>query len=182
MHKVYWTGIGSRNTPKHILEQMQEYACNMAKAGLVLRSGGAEGADTAFQLGYMQASALMYPTEAEIYVPWAQFGNVPAMYKRVYQRSLQAQQIARSVHPVYDKLKNAVQLLHERNVHQILGADLNTPSTFVLFYAEEVRGKVKGGTATAVHLARARGIPTINMWNNANWRQEVLQKVLGAPE
>ena len=177
---VYWTGIGSRETPASVLNDMEQYAIELARAGLVLRSGGAQGADTAFYNGYRYArEQLLYPCEAEIYVPWASFAlSVREDWKHIYRRNHTAVTWAKAVHPVYSALKQGVQLLHERNVHQVLGKDLSTKSAFVLFYAQETNGVVKGGTATAVHLARLVGVPTINMYHNPNWRQEVLAKVL----
>lgn len=50
MSKIY-TGIGSRETPPDILELMTKIARFMFKQGFTLRSGGADGADSAFEAG-----------------------------------------------------------------------------------------------------------------------------------
>lgn len=50
MMKIY-AGIGSRKTPKKILEQMRNISSFLAKEGYTLRSGGADGADSAFEDG-----------------------------------------------------------------------------------------------------------------------------------
>jgi len=65
------TIIGSRMTPLHILAIMQVLSKYFYKSGWILRSGGADGADT--------AGATHYPVNdplREIYVPWKNFNNV----------------------------------------------------------------------------------------------------------
>ena len=48
---LYYAGIGSRETPDHVLETMASAAQYLGKEGFTLRSGGAKGADTAFDQG-----------------------------------------------------------------------------------------------------------------------------------
>ena len=45
----YYTGIGSRETPKDIMQLMSKLAYKLASEGYILRSGAAQGADTAFE-------------------------------------------------------------------------------------------------------------------------------------
>jgi predicted Rossmann fold nucleotide-binding protein DprA/Smf involved in DNA uptake len=45
---MIYAGIGSRETPKEVLKSMTNYAKELSATGWVLRSGGADGADTAF--------------------------------------------------------------------------------------------------------------------------------------
>ena len=47
----YYAGVGSRSTPMHIQKLFEEIAATLAQNGYVLRSGGAEGADVAFERG-----------------------------------------------------------------------------------------------------------------------------------
>jgi hypothetical protein len=56
-------------------------------------------------------------------------------------------------------------LLHARNACQILDLDLCHPVKFVSCWAEPIgkKGKVKGGTGTAVALALHFGIDVINL-------------------
>ena len=49
----YFAGIGSRETPQDILKLMTKSAYRLEQLGYVLRSGGARGADKAFELGVM---------------------------------------------------------------------------------------------------------------------------------
>ena len=47
----FYTGIGSRQTPKDILNLIEDVAFKLASKGYILRSGAAKGADTAFEDG-----------------------------------------------------------------------------------------------------------------------------------
>ena len=47
----YYAGVGGRETPAHVLNLMTRIAQGLAKVGGILRSGGARGADTAFEAG-----------------------------------------------------------------------------------------------------------------------------------
>ena len=60
----YYTGIGSRTTPEHILKLMTKIGKYLALNGYVLRSGGANGADTAFEIGCDEGKGVK-----EIFIP-----------------------------------------------------------------------------------------------------------------
>lgn len=63
MNKIY-AGIGSRKSPKDQINVMIKLAQVLGKARFILRSGGADGADLAFEYG---ASLVKGPME--IYLP-----------------------------------------------------------------------------------------------------------------
>ena len=169
---MIYTGIGSRETPKEVLEVMFKCGRYFGQLGFTLRSGKAQGADTAFEEGVYQVNGSM-----EIYIPWKTFtGNRIPSKTLCIQPSKESMTIAESIHPAWERCSQGAKLLHNRNVYQVLGKDLNTPSNFVLYWAEVKYGRVQGGTATAVNLAISRGIPTINM-NSDNWKLE-LRKLL----
>ena len=48
---MYYAGIGSRETPKVVCDMMYKIGAAHADLGLTLRSGGAIGADIAFERG-----------------------------------------------------------------------------------------------------------------------------------
>ena len=48
---IYYAGIGSRKTPNEVLSLIVEIAEYFARMGFILRSGGADGADSAFAAG-----------------------------------------------------------------------------------------------------------------------------------
>ena len=148
-----YTGIGSRATPIDIQRQMTDYAKRLSLFGYVLRSGGAEGADTAFEIGAVRK---------EIYLPWKNFNDNDSQHYDVDDRALE---IAKDIHPNWNACSEGARKLHGRNVYQVLGKDLNSPSEFVVFWAEEEAGEVRGGTRTAVELAKQHDIPTYNLFN-----------------
>lgn len=164
----YYAGIGSRETPKEVLEYMEELAIRLEKQGYILRSGGAGGADTAFEKGVSE------PDMKEIYLPWSGFGYIEKKYhnpdKGYYAlQNLgleeEAKTIAGRLHPAWGACSRGAKSLHSRNIHQILGQDLKSPSKFVIAYAVvDNNGRAKGGTAMAISLADMRGIPVYNLY------------------
>ena len=63
---MFYAGIGSRKCPPEILFLMTASAEKLAQRGYTLRSGGASGADSAFEAG---------ATRKEIYLPWRGFNS-----------------------------------------------------------------------------------------------------------
>lgn len=168
----YYTGIGSRETPDHIKQIMIELARTLARRGMVLRSGGAPGADDAFEQGA--------PNDRQrIYIPWNGFqdrvhGSDGALDpSKAFSRELYAKatDIASRHHPGWHNMKPAVKKLMTRNVFQLLGDDLETPSRFVWCWAPQPKFDkqdklidVSGGTGLAVRLAATYGVPAYNMF------------------
>lgn len=181
----YYTGIGSRETPGAILDIMQACAVKLGEQGWTLRSGGADGADNAFELGWLgwYANETPWPQEprVEIYIPWygfnkhdrdGLFGGVfgpQDIPDRLWKR---AARIAEEIHPAWARLGQGAKKLHSRNVFQVLGKNLDTPSKFVLCYAKlDKRGEPKGGTRTAIKIAQEYGVEVINLYEDANIRR-----------
>lgn len=151
-----YAGIGSRATPPGIQTLMTQFAIAMSTRGFVLRSGGAAGADKAFEAGAPVA-------RREIYLPWGKPNEGEYLLDPdVYN---QAEAMAGLVHPAWDKCNATVRKLHARNVCQVLGRRLDSPSMMVVYWAPEdiPNGKVQGGTATAIMIARQNNIPTYNL-------------------
>lgn len=156
----YYTGVGSRSTPDDILGLMEQTARALSEDGWVLRSGGADGADTAFESGASQSN---------IFIPWPGFKDYedPAREKP----AARAYTIVSDVHPAWYKLSNPAQKLHARNAHQVLGEDLETPSSFLICWTPDGAGCIEdcsedtGGTATAIRLADRLDIPIKNLAN-----------------
>ena len=146
-----YAGIGSRSTPPEIQDQMTMAATQLSYHDLILRSGGADGADAAFERG-------AEPGKKEIFLPWRGFNRNPSPLCTPLQ---EAYDIAAHYHPVWDKLSDAVRRIMARNSHQILGASLNDPVLFVLCWTPNGIGE--GGTGQAMRIAEAHGIPIFNM-------------------
>ena len=164
---LYYTGIGSRSTPPDICSLMTKCAKRFHELGFILRSGGASGADQAFQRGCSG--------KAEIFLPSPDFQEeFQAKFppeKTIYRLSSQALKLASETHPAWDRCTPYARLLHARNTYQVLGEDLNTPTLLVLCWTPEGEEKESqctirtGGTATAIRLADRRGIPVFNLYN-----------------
>lgn len=167
-----YTGVGSRNTPGPRCRLMSFVAQYLAQLGWTLRSGGADGADWAFEDGALRVLETRHSPQLEIYLPWAGFGgrhDVPCdrMIDALPNHEV-AKLIAKKIHPAKDRLKPSHLNLHGRNAYQILGVELADPSDYVLYYAEpDDKGSVKGGTRTAVELGRLLNIPEINLYDDA---------------
>jgi len=134
--KRYYAGIGSRETPAAFQALMGRIAHFLYDKGYTLRSGGATGADTAFEVGVRDDSM------KEIYLPWKRFNNHPS---QLYKVSEEAMWLGAAVHPAWDNLSLNGKLLIARDGYQVLGLDLKTPSDFVICWTEG--GRMKGGTA-----------------------------------
>lgn len=152
----YYAGIGSRETPPEILHLMTKIATKLEKDGFTLRSGGADGADNAFSLGC---------TNKQLFVPWDGFNNLPMTFQIPHEAS----NIARIFHPGWDRLSVGAKKLMARNVMQVLGPDLNTPSNFVICWtkdgciSEDQRTNKTGGTGQAIAIASRYSIPVFNL-------------------
>lgn len=159
-----YAGIGSRETPEADLKILTNIGYALAKRGWILRSGGADGADTAFELGSDSIfdSDYLKPREPhylkEIYLPWKKFNGHTSELWRVEHTALV---LAASIHPAWGVMGHGGKLCHARNCYQILGYELNDPVDLVICWTLD--GKVQGGTRTAIKLAESRGIPVINL-------------------
>ena len=127
--KATYAGIGSRETPGAILDQMEQLGRSLAEQGLVLRTGNCTGADQAFQRGANSIN----PKLVELCLPWPGYEAASIrLGNAVHTPSRQAYAIAAQYHPAWHKCRPAMQALHARNVQIILGAELAQPVEFVL--------------------------------------------------
>ncbi len=126
---------------------MRDIARDLAGRGYVLRSGGANGADLAFESGAGDAT--------EIFVPWPHFNG--CAHGILPPDPAAAMALAAAHHPGWRRCSPAARAIHARNVCIVLGGDLATPSDFVICWTPD--GRASGGTGQAVRVARAHGIP-----------------------
>ena len=156
---MFYTGIGSRETPKFIGAYMTHAAQVLDSVGYILRSGAANGADTFFEQG---------AKNKHIFLPWKGF-NKNASTR--YQISDEALALASEHHPAWDKLSEPARKLMGRNCYQVLGVELDTPSDFVLCWTPDgceshlKRTSKTGGTGLAISLASKLSIPIYNLAN-----------------
>lgn len=171
----YWTGIGSRKTPDDIQLMMRLIAKQLTDMGWILRSGGAEGADTACYDGCFLSDNVQNALP-NVYISWDGMDNHRETLfndpgKGIYNAKQYptwdaAKEIAFGIRGSFERLGWRGIAHHTRNVFQIQGHDLVTYTRFVLCWAEPrgKRNQVRGGTATAVKLAIELGIEVINLY------------------
>lgn len=171
-----YTGVGSRETPNDILELMESVGFALASQGWTLRSGGAVGADQAFEKGMFRYAGLdgNYGwTPAQIYLPWDGYEghyrqthgglNILPSGIRLGDERI-AEGMAMAIHPAWEACKQGARKMHTRNVFQVLGTTLDLPSKMLIAWTRLDRnGKPKGGTATAINLAIDNGVETFNL-------------------
>lgn len=147
---MIYTGIGARSTPKEVLNAFEYLGEELAKRNIILRSGGAEGADSAFEKGCDKING-----PKEIYLPWKNFNEKKdGIYQ--YEFCEKAFSLAKQYHPNFDLLSKGGKALMARNSYQVLGLDLETPTNFIICYTEN--GKGQGGTGQALRIAKEYGI------------------------
>ncbi len=154
---MIYAGIGARKTPGNILHAMIQVGTYMAAEGHVLRSGGAPGADHAFEIGCDFNRGGNTAHLKKIYLPWERFENHNSTRCGV---SREAMDVAALFHPGWSHLGQSARLLMGRNSYQILGTDLKTKADFVVCWT--LGGQIIGGTGQALCMALFYEIPVIN--------------------
>jgi len=159
----FFAGIGSRTTPQKTIADMEQFGYLACKY-IGLRSGAAPGADAAFERGCVNCNG-----PAEIFLPWQGFNGSRST---LFPPTEKAMEIAATIHPYFQHMKRPGKLLISRNMHQILGADLNTPVEFVICWTKDgcetstgYTPSITGGTGSAIALASKLDIPVYNLYN-----------------
>lgn len=161
MTKKFYTGVGSRSTPEDVLNKMLDLAGILENLDWTLRSGGQpKGADGAFYHGVKS------DLNRVIYKPthWFKRDNEPKILDKAYE-------IAAKHHPVWDKLPFYAKKLMARNVHAVLGDNLDDPSLFVVCWTpdgmnnKKPRTRESGGTGHTLSVAIEYGIKIYNLKN-----------------
>lgn len=158
----YYAGIGSRETPRAVLREFWRLGRDLAHRGMTLRSGGADGADSAFEGGCDSVNG-----PKQIFLPWDGFqgrheDRTPD--RRVYVGvGPQALDLAGGIHPAWKSCSRGARALHARNGYQVLGPKLDTPVDFVICWTKHGLGQ--GGTGQAIRIALDRGIRVYDVGN-----------------
>lgn len=162
-----YAGIGSRKTPQTVLRDMTKLAFLLSNEGWLLRSGGAKGADQAFELGGELMCESIRPQTVIINGTTSQPNHIPD----------KAFEIAQEIHPKWHACHPYAKLLMARNMQQILGQNLDSRVRFVVCWtpdgceADATRSRVTGGTGQAISLASSLDIPVFNLANNDRLEQ-----------
>ena len=170
----FYTGVGSRETPSEVLQVMTDLAYALASEDWVMRSGGADGADTAFLDGveqWVDMSGLRSRLFAEVYLPWDRFNQGKHNRRSpgvdwYHEATAEAVEISARVWDGWgqrpknwDDLTFPTKALMSRNVHQVIGPACNCPSTMVVCWTPdgvnvgEDTSHETGGTGHAIRVA-----------------------------
>lgn len=168
----YYTGGGSRRTPKEILRLMSSIARELEKRGYILRTGGSPGAEESF------GSAV---NNKIIYLPWYGFNKKKDGKHHI---SREAYDIARKFHPAWYACNISIRRLLAMNVHQLLGDNCDEPSKFLICWtpdgAENKITKDTGSTSQLIRIAVGYGIPIYNFRNKDSidrFQEEIFRKL-----
>lgn len=149
----YYAGIGSRSTPIEIQTVMKNIATILERKGYILRSGGALGADKAFQSGVIN------PNNCDIFLASDTL-------------SQQAIDSVHKYHPMPKALSSYAFKLMARNYYQIKGkTEDSIPSYCVICWtpdgctSHQERTIKTGGTGQAISIASESGITVYNLAN-----------------
>lgn len=160
----------------------------LEKFGWKLRSGGASGADSAFERGVWSAA------NKAIYLPGPTFNGRRAGRGGCHDATtlpgwLKAVATVNQYHPDPRRLSNMGRKLMARNAMQVLGPNLDRPADFVICWTPG--GLITGGTGQALRIAKDHGIHVLNLGGGeglntlTEWltktREEALAKALQGP-
>lgn len=168
-------GIGSRsmkdNAEAHSLFRKTFNAFDSLNSDdfhVILRSGGAEGADSIAEHSFSG--------EKQIILPWKGFNGNHAG-EIIYTDDKDASAMIGWYHPAADKLSQGARKCLERDIWQLLGCPQDNPrkkTDIVICWIEP--GKT-GGTAFTAGIAKKLGIPVFNIADNEEL--EKLRKLFG---
>jgi hypothetical protein len=154
-------GIGSRETPKDILSEMESLGVWCAINKIWIRSGHAEGADYAFETGAQEFCIT--------YEPWRNFNDGKLKRTRakvcIPPDQKWMDELVQQFHPAPDKLSAGARKLMARNGCQLFGSDIEKHhlwSKAVVCWTSD--GKASGGTGQAIRIANQYKIPVMNMY------------------
>ena len=170
--KFYYAGIGARKTPRYVLQYMELQGKLLAEKGYILRSGGAIGADSAFEAGCDSAEGNKQIWSTRNSHEWERHGWViPVVSQVCWEKP-------------FLSMKPYMRDLIGRNTYQIYGDPDNfedcVKSEFVLYWSEP-KGKenCSGGTRYAIRMAIAAGVPCFNLYNEKAEYEAAFKRVFG---
>ncbi len=171
-----YAGIGSRRTPDAVLATLADLAETLGRAGCVLSTGGADGADRAFETGALRTDA-----PVTVHAPWSGYNGyrpgrepesdidvcVPGRTDTV--RGEPYADLARRHHPAWERCGRGARALFTRNVAILAGAladdGESLPVLAVVAYTPNglPTGRDAGGTGHTLRVAAELGIPAVNV-------------------
>ena len=173
---VAYAGVGSRATPPEVLAGMSDLARVLGDAGFALSTGGADGADRAFETGALHTDA-----PVTVHTPWPGYNgyrpgrdpesDIDVIHPRPGDavRGQSFEHLARKHHPAWERCRRGARALFVRNVSILAGA-LDDEGTVLPVRAVvawnpngSAHGREAGGTGHTLRVAADLGIPVVNL-------------------
>ncbi len=173
---VAYAGVGARATPAEVLAGMSDVARALGDAGFALSTGGADGADLAFETGALRTDA-----PVTVHTPWPGYngyrpGRDPESGIDVIHPEpsdtvggMSFLHLARSHHPAWHRCRRGARALFVRNVSILAGALDNDGAVLPVRAAiawtpnGSALGREAGGTGHTLRVAAELGIPVVNL-------------------
>ena len=171
-----YAGVGARATPAEVLAGMSDVAQTLGDAGCALSTGGAAGADRAFEAGALRTDA-----PVTVHTPWPGYNgyrpgrdpesDIDVIHPKAGDtiRGSSFLHLARKHHPAWDRCRRGARALFLRNVSILAGA-LDDDGTVLAVRAViawtpngGAHGREAGGTGHTLRIAAELGIPVVNL-------------------
>ena len=152
-----YAGIGASNAPAETRTLMTDVAQRLAEEDFLLRTGGGQGSEEAFENGARLADGRW-----RVYLPHDGYrGRESGVDGATADIPDHAFAFAAERHDNWDNLTEATQRQYARNAVQILGEDLESPADVVICWTRD--GATTGVTGQAIALAEEYDIPVVNL-------------------
>jgi hypothetical protein len=164
----YVTCVGSRDITILEAKIARYIGETLARNNYGMRSGLADGSDIHFYRGFISEIGTEVNNRFQMFMPrfyFKSFRHDGVSFYSITEMDiyLESIEIASTIHPRWTACQEWVKLLHARNIPQVLGPDLKSPSVYLITPNKEISpGRCKGGTNTAFNLAFKRNIPILS--------------------
>ena len=158
IYKAY-AFIANKEAPADIIALAGKIAKRLDEMGYTTRTGGTEGLEDSVEAAV---------SKVEVYIPWKDFNQKASKFNR---NDKSAADLVKPFHPTFDTLKPAIQAIVARNVHIILGKNLQSPVGFVVCWSADGVEHAKDKTAKTgfvgipIAIASSLKIPVFNLKN-----------------
>ncbi|MGR5448501.1 hypothetical protein ACP3V3_01710 [Vibrio sp. PNB22_3_1] len=199
--KGIYTGIGPRAITREQSYQLLCVTFVLAMNRYLARTGGAHGSDHTVYMAAVFAQRWFvengYKSElsdlVRLYLPWDGFNGFSVNSDFAFcLKNPRATSTAKSLHRAWGRLQSGGRKMMSRNVHQVLGDDLDDPSHFVLCHTSDgadgvtkMATSATGGTGMAINVAAQNQVPVRNLGNPevrnrmSSWLEDQFQRLEG---
>ena len=158
--------------PVYAQKRLENIQIAINEREMTTRSGGAQGSD---------AIATRLASKKEIFIPWKDNKMYPedGIVASDFPNWNEAESLVKNIlgEEHWNRLSRGGKALQTRNAYQVLGADLNSPSKFVVVWRDP--SIPSSGTDTAIKIARANNIPVFNIYYGEDYA--LLSEALDMP-